>query len=123
MKKILTATLLASITALSGCSIFRVYTIDLPQGTPITQEKASRIQVGMSADQVLYLLGSPAVHDTLNPNRWDYIYDYTAGTVGKREGKTNIKNASQYMSIYFQNGRVVRIDGHDSLPTKTQKAQ
>ena len=120
MKKILAATLLASAAALSGCSIFRVYTIDLPQGTPITQEKATQIQVGMSADQVLYLLGSPAVRDTLNPNRWDYIYDYTAGTEGKRDGKPNIKNASQYMSVYFQNGRVVRIDGRDSLPTKAQ---
>ena len=75
------------------------------------------MQVGMSANQVLYILGSPALKDTLAPNRWDYIYDYTAGTDGRRKGKADIKNASQYLSIYFNNqGQVVRIDGRDSLP-------
>lgn len=118
MKNILAILSLSSVLALSGCGIFRVYTIDLPQGTPITQEKAAQLQVGMTADQVLYLAGSPAVRDTLNPNRWDYIYDYTAGTDGKRQGKPNVKNASQYMSVYFENGRVVRIDGRNNLPAK-----
>lgn len=121
MKKILATALLASVTALSGCQIFRVYTIDLPQGTPISAQSAAALQVGMTANQVLYLVGSPAVRDTLNPNRWDYLYDYTVGTDGRRKGKSDIKNASQYMSVYFDNnGRVVRIDGRDSLPTKAQ---
>lgn len=120
MKKILATALLASATMLSGCHVFRVYTIDLPQGTPITQEQAAQIKVGMSADQVLYLAGSPAVRDSLNPNRWDYIYDYTTGTDGRRKGKANVKDASQYMSVYFANGRVVRIEGRDSLPSKAQ---
>lgn len=108
--------LLIAMTVLSGCSVFRVYTIDLPQGTPITHAQASQIQVGMTADQVLYLLGSPALRDTLNPNRFDYLYDYTAGTDGKKAKKPNVKNASQYMSIYFENGQVVRITGRETLP-------
>lgn len=108
---------MAAVLTLSGCSTFRVYTIDLPQGTPLTAAQAAQVQVGMSANQVLYILGSPALKDTLAPNRWDYIYDYTAGTDGKRKGKADIKNASQYLSIYFNNqGQVVRIDGRDSLP-------
>lgn len=108
--------LVATLT-LSGCNAFRVYTIDLPQGTPLTAAQAAQVQVGMSANQVLYILGSPALKDTLAPNRWDYIYDYTAGTDGKRKDKANVKNASQYLSIYFnEQGQVVRIDGRDSLP-------
>lgn len=108
---------MAAVLTLSGCSAFRVYTIDLPQGTPLTAAQAAQVQVGMSANQVLYILGSPALKDTLAPNRWDYIYDYTAGTDGKRKGKADIKNASQYLSIYFNNqGQVVRIDDRDSLP-------
>lgn len=108
--------LVATLT-LSGCSAFRVYTIDLPQGTPLTAAQAAQVQVGMSANQVLYILGSPALKDTLAPNRWDYIYDYTAGTDGKRKDKADIKNASQYLSVYFnEQGQVVRIDGRDSLP-------
>lgn len=108
---------MAAVLTLSGCSAFRVYTIDLPQGTPLTAAQPAQVQVGMSANQVLYILGSPALKDTLAPNRWDYIYDYTAGTDGKRKDKADIKNASQYLSIYFNNqGQVVRIDGRDSLP-------
>lgn len=111
---------LAGTLVLSGCSVFRVYTIDLPQGTPITSAQASQVQVGMTTDQVIYLLGSPAMRDTLNPDRFDYLYDYTAGTDGKRVGKKDIKNASQYLSVYFENGRVVRIVGRESLPIKNQ---
>lgn len=112
---ILGATLL-----LSGCGIFRVYTIDLPQGTPITTAQAAQVKVGMTQDQVLYLLGSPAMRDTLNPTRFDYLYDFKAGTDGKKAGKKDVKNASQYMSIYFENGRVVRIAGRETLPRTTQ---
>lgn len=114
----LSAVLMSLMLGMSGCSVFRVYTIDLPQGTPITSEQANQIQVGMTTDQVLYLLGSPALKDTLNPNRLDYLYDYTAGTDGKRAKKPNIKNASQYLSIFFENGRVVRISGRETLPQK-----
>lgn len=120
MEKYMTLTKLIPVAlcatfALSGCSVFRVYTIDLPQGTPITAAQASQIKVGMSQDQVLYLLGSPAMRDTLNPNRFDYIYNYKAGTDGRKEGKKNVKNAEQYMSIFFENGRVVRILGRENL--------
>ena len=115
--RLLTTGLLVSTLALSGCSLFSVYKIDLPQGTPITQTQASRLQVGMTQSQVLYLLGSPAIRDTLAPNRWDYIYDYQAGTEGKRTGHDDITNASQHLIIYFNEaGEVSRIEGIDSLP-------
>lgn len=108
---------LAMSLMLSGCNAFRVHTIDVPQGTPISLEKAEQLQIGMNANQVVYLLGTPALRDTLNPYRWDYLYDYTAGTDGKRKNKNNIKNASQYLSIYFDNqGRVIRISGKETLP-------
>lgn len=120
MKKILSLSVVLSLVAtLSGCNWFGVYTIDIPQGTPVVQSVAKKVQVGMTANQVLYILGSPALKDTLNPNRWDYIYDYTAGTDGRRASKADIKDSSQYLSIYFDNtGRVARIDGIDTLPKK-----
>lgn len=112
----LTATLGATV-ALSGCSLFSVYKIDLPQGTPITQTQAQKLQVGMNQNQVLYILGSPAIKDTLAPNRWDYIYDYQAGTEGQRKGIADVKDASQHLIIYFDaNGLVSRIEGIESLP-------
>ena len=110
--------MLSSSVILSSCSLLSVYKIDLPQGTPITQVQAQKLQVGMNENQVLYLLGSPAIRDTLEPRRWDYIYDYKAGTEGQRKGIANVKNASQHLIIYFgANNLVSRIEGIETLPT------
>lgn len=122
-KSVLNTTFLSavilSVSVLTGCQALRVHTIDLPQGTPITAERAKSLQIGMTPEQVLYVLGTPAMRTTLAPNRWDYIYDYTAGTDGKRAGKPDIKNASQYLHVHFDaSGRVARIEGIDSLPAK-----
>lgn len=104
---------------MTGCQWFGVYHIDTPQGTPLVQSVANKVTVGMTANQVLYILGSPALRDTLSPNRWDYIYHYQAGTDGRRLGKKDITHASQYLSVYFDDtGRVIRIDGIDTLPPK-----
>lgn len=110
--------MLSSSVILSSCSLLSVYKIDLPQGTPITQVQAQKLQVGMNENQVLYLLGSPAIRDTLEPRRWDYIYDYKAGTEGSRKGIADVKNASQHLIIYFDaNNLVNRIEGIEALPT------
>lgn len=118
LRKIMITATLGATVALSGCSLFSVYKIDLPQGTPITQTQAQKLQVGMNQNQVLYILGSPAIKDTLAPNRWDYIYDYQAGTEGERKGIADVKNASQHLIVYFDaNGIVSRIEGIETLPT------
>ena len=121
LKKLLYPIALTATLSLSACSIFGVYKIDLPQGTPITQTQAQQIQPGMNKNQVLYLIGSPALRDTLAPNRWDYIYDYTPGTYGEREGKKVISNASQHLIIYFdESDTVVKVEGIESLPATKQ---
>ena len=117
LRKMVITSILGVAVTMSGCSLLSVYKIDLPQGTPITQTQAQKIQVGMNQNQVLYLLGSPAIRDTLEPNRWDYIYDYKAGTEGQRKGIADVKNASQHLKVYFDNnGIVTRIEGLESLP-------
>ena len=117
LRKLIIAMSLGATVTLSGCSLFSVYKIDLPQGTPITQTQAQTVKVGMNQIQVLYILGSPAIRDTLEPNRWDYIYDFQAGTEGSRKGIANVKNASQHLRVYFDaNGIVNRIEGIETLP-------
>ena len=117
LRKVSTIGMLSASIAISGCSLLSVYKIDLPQGTPITQVQAQKIKVGMNQNQVLYALGSPAIRDTLAPNRWDYIYDYKAGTEGARKGVADVKNASQHLIVYFDEaGVVTRIEGIETLP-------
>lgn len=113
MQKIMLA-LFAS-TIISGCSLLGVYRIDIPQGTPLTQAQAAQIKVGMTAQQVRFLLGSPTITDTLNPNRWDYIYNYIPGTYAR---KAKIGKASgQHLKVYFDTkGLVERIEGLETIP-------
>ena len=117
LRKLMITSTLGAAIAMSGCSLFSVYKIDLPQGTPITQTQAQKLQVGMNQNQVLYILGSPAIKDTLAPNRWDYVYDYQAGTDGSREGIADVRDASQHLIVYFgADGLVTRIEGIETLP-------
>jgi len=113
MQKIMLTLLVTSL--LAGCSTLGVYKVDIPQGTPLTQAQASKIQVGMTHQQVRFLLGSPTVTDPLNPLRWDYIYNYIPGTYAK---KAKIPAAhGQHLKIYFdQTGTVQKIEGLETIP-------
>ncbi len=106
---------LVVISLLVGCSTLGVYKVDIPQGTPLTQAQASKVQVGMSHQQVRFLLGSPTVTDPLNPLRWDYIYNYIPGTYAK---KAKIPAAhGQHLKIYFnETGIVTKIEGLETIP-------
>ncbi|MEB3754727.1 outer membrane protein assembly factor BamE [Acinetobacter sp. MD2(2019)] len=110
MQKIMLTSLLVS-TLLAGC----VYKIDIPQGTPLTKAQASQVQIGMNYQQVRFLLGSPTIADPVNPQRWDYVYNYIPGTYAK---KAKIPAANgQHLKIYFDNeGIVNKIEGLDSIP-------
>ena len=113
MQKIMLTLFVASL--LVGCSTLGVYKVDIPQGTPLTQAQAAKIQVGMSHQQVRFLLGSPTVSDPLTPLRWDYIYNYAPGTYAK---KAKVPAAQgQHLKIYFdQSGMVVRVEGLETIP-------
>ena len=100
----------------SACSVFGVYKIDIPQGTPLTKEKASEVKLGMTMQQVRYLIGTPAITDTLNPNRWDYVYTYVPGTLARNAGLK--PESGQHMIVIFDNsGKVIDIQGADTFPS------
>lgn len=113
MQKIMLTLFVSSV--LAGCSTLGVYKVDIPQGTPLTQAQAAQIQVGMSHQQVRFLLGTPTVTDPMNPLRWDYIYNYIPGTNAK---KAKISAASgQHLKIYFNNSGIVeKIEGLETIP-------
>lgn len=74
IKKIL-ASLLVSFS-LSGCSFLYdtfVYQIDITQGNYIDDEKLAKVEIGMSQEQIIYVLGSPMLIDQFDSSKWYYI--------------------------------------------------
>ena len=71
-------TTLAAAFALGGCggSPPGVYRIPIQQGNLLAQEMVNGLELGMSREQVRFLLGTPLLQDTFNADRWDYIYRY-----------------------------------------------
>ncbi|MFC3903767.1 Beta-barrel assembly machine subunit BamE [Acinetobacter marinus] len=113
MQKILLSIFMTTI--ISGCSVLGVYKIDIPQGAPLTQAQASQVKVGMTPQQVRFLLGTPTVSDPLNPLRWDYIYNFIPGTYAKKADIPESKG--QHLRIYFnESGVVSQIEGLETIP-------
>lgn len=91
--------------AASGC----VYRAPLSQGNLLKQEDLDQVSVGMTRNQVRFLLGTPMVDDPFHAARWDYIYYLTIG----REKATY----KRWVSIYFVNDVVSEIvDGQELNP-------
>lgn len=120
-RKLMTAVMLTAVAtttlATSGCkNLFRAYRIDIVQGQTVTQEQADQIKAGMTPAQVRYVLGTPLVTDTLNPNRWDYAYKFIPGTYAI-EGKIEAVPHRRF-SVIFAAGVVVRTESDSALPAK-----
>ncbi|MDF3030723.1 MAG: outer membrane protein assembly factor BamE [Moraxellaceae bacterium] len=103
--------------ALAGCKNFlRVYKADLDQGNLVTKEMVDKLKPGMTPAQVRYVLGTPVITDTLNPRRWDYLYDYVPGTYARKAGFKEVNN--RHLTLWFENGVLSRIEGAEQMPLK-----
>jgi outer membrane protein assembly factor BamE len=70
MKKFTALVLLIATLASSGC----VYRLNISQGNLIKQEDLDQVEMGMTRNQVRYLLGTPLIDDPFHADRWDYVY-------------------------------------------------
>ena len=66
------------VVALSACSL-RPYRIDIQQGNVVSAEQYAQLKVGMTRDQVRFLLGTPLLMDVFHNKRWDYHYRLDIG--------------------------------------------
>lgn len=108
------ALLFLLVVGLSGCGNFlRVYKADIDQGNVVTKEMVERLKPGMTPGQVRYVLGTPLLTDTLNPKRWDYLYDYTPGTYARKAGLPPVDN--RRLTVVFENGVLARIEGAEAM--------
>ena len=65
----------AASALLTGC----VYKVNIYQGWITDPGNIDKVEIGMTREQVAYLLGTPTVRDPFHADRWDYVF--TAGTL------------------------------------------
>lgn len=70
-----TALALLALVLASAC----VYKLDVQQGNKLEADDVDRVEIGMSRNQVRFLLGTPVVDDLFHSDRWDYIYYFKPG--------------------------------------------
>jgi outer membrane protein assembly factor BamE len=100
--------------ALSACSMDRLaglaspYRADVRQGNFQDPEAVSRLEKGMTRDQVRFLLGTPLLVDPFRNDRWDYVY-----YVKKGDGTIQQRR----LTVFFENDVLVRVAG-DVMPVE-----
>ncbi|MCH9693818.1 MAG: outer membrane protein assembly factor BamE [Gammaproteobacteria bacterium] len=96
-KTILLAVSLFCLALSSGC----VYRAAISQGNVIKQEDLEQLEVGMTKNQVRFLLGTPMIDDPFSRQRWDYVYYLKLG-----RDKANQK---RWVSVVFADEVVAEI--------------
>jgi len=98
MRKIIILALIFSTMALtSGC----VYRANIAQGNLIEQDDLDQVEVGMTRNQIRFLLGTPMIDDPFHKERWDYVYFLKLG----RDDAT----FKRWVSVEFENDVVSEI--------------
>ena len=87
----------------SGC----VYRANISQGNLVKQEDLDQAEVGMTKNQIRFLLGTPMIDDPFHSDRWDYVYYLALG----RDSATQ----TRWVSIIFADDHVSEIRKEQEL--------
>lgn len=103
-----------AVLLMSGCiSHLRPYKMDIRQGNYVSPEMREKLKLGMSKQQVRYVMGTPLLADAFHGDRWDYRYSFAEGGKLKEQ---------QGMTLYFEGDTLARIDDAGMLPLPPQPA-
>ena len=90
---------------------FSPYRPDIQQGNFVSEEMLAQLKVGMTRDQVRFVLGTSLLTDIFHADRWDYPFRLARGS-----GETT----SSRVVVYFgKDGKVERFEG-GNLPTEKE---
>ena len=79
-----------------------IYRIDIQQGNLLEEAAIEQAEVGMTKNQIVFLLGTPMVTDTFHEDRWDYTYYLRRGRSREVERR--------WLIVYFDGDVVSRIE-------------
>lgn len=104
MNKRLPMIALACLCLLLGTACGLIYKQNIQQGNALEQEDLDQLAIGMTKNQVSFLLGTPAIQDPFNQDRWDYVSTFS------RRGGDPVR---RLVTLRFENDRLVTMDGVD----------
>ncbi|SMF00489.1 Beta-barrel assembly machine subunit BamE [Alteromonadaceae bacterium Bs31] len=97
LKAILIITIILTVSACSRLQFPWVYRIYIQQGNFIEEDMVEQLEVGMTPEQVRFIMGNPLVADTFHPDRWDYYFTLKRGQ----------KQINEYhFQVFFQDGKL-----------------
>ncbi len=99
--------LIALLASAAACSFPGVYKIDVQQGTIVEKEAAETLEVGMTREQVHYLLGTPLLEPVFTDDYENYVY-----TIQLSGGKIR----KQHIRLEFDGDSLSKIAKLDLLP-------
>ncbi len=99
----------AVVAGLSGCSVLNdwVYRIDIPQGNYLEQRDVDKLRIGMTQEQVAFVLGRPVAENSFDSDRWVYVYD-----MNPNEGEPFRKE----LVLDFDDGKLASLSGDFDKP-------
>src|SRR5450756_924865 len=90
------------------------YRIEIQQGNFVSQEMVSQLKLGMSKDQVRFVLGTPLIADSFHADRWDYVF---------RRQRANSRELEQRkLAVFFEDSKLKRIEGDVTPAASTDAA-
>lgn len=101
-KTIFAGALLLAISACSSLEFPGVYRVSVQQGNIVDKEMLDQLEVGMTQRQVRFVMGTPMIQDTFNPDRWDYYYSLRSG---------GNKLVTRHITLTFDGDVLAAIDG------------
>ena len=116
--RLVTTLSLLSLGGLSGCTsvdnflpgFLKTYRVDIQQGNVVTQEMINQLRVGMTREQVRFILGTPLISDPFKPNQWEYVFRLQRGT-----GKVDLRK----YAVTFVDDKLATFTGETS-PTENR---
>jgi outer membrane protein assembly factor BamE len=104
---LLRTTIFTLALSLSACSSW-VYRIDIPQGNYLEQKSIDKIQVGMTKEQVNFILGSPVIVDTFDSDTWNYVYRF-------KSGRSEKLDKQKIFTVKFEDDKLISAEGDFTL--------
>ncbi|MCW8091420.1 outer membrane protein assembly factor BamE [Alteromonas sp. ASW11-130] len=108
MKLLQSLFIITFISSLAGCTDW-IYRIDVPQGNFLEEKDVKKLRIGMSKEQVIYVLGRPVVKDSFNHDTWYYVYDMKRGMSKRGE------DFQKRLIIQFEEDKLISAEGDFEL--------